>query len=125
MSSLQLTKTKMKEGVWQGIITGLTDDDAKPKIEVTLEGIAVPDILLTYNQSADHWTLSVPIPARAIADGVQTLIISDSDTNTKIGHITLISGEALADDIRAEMDLLRAELDMLKSAFRRHCVETG
>lgn len=124
MSSLQLTKTKMKEGVWQGIITGLTDDDATPRIEVTHESTVVSDIVLTHNQSADHWTLSVPIPSKAIADGVQTLIICDAEANAKIGHITLIAGEALADDIRAEMDLLRAELDMLKSAFRRHCVET-
>lgn len=123
MSSLQLTKTKMKEGVWQGIITGSQDED-KPRIEVTHENTVLTDILLTHNQSADHWTLSVTIPAQAIADGVQTLIIRDLETDVKIGQITLISGEALADDIRAEMDLLRAELDMLKSAFRRHCVET-
>ena len=122
MSSLQLTKTKMKDGVWQGIITGM-DEDA-PNIEVTHESMVITDIVLTHNQSADHWTLSVPIPPHAIADGVQTLIIRDTEANTKIGHITLIAGEALADDIRAEMDLLRAELDMLKSAFRRHCVET-
>jgi hypothetical protein len=37
---------------------------------------------------------------------------------------TLIAGDVLGDDIRAEVDLLRAELDMLKRAFRRHCVET-
>jgi hypothetical protein len=122
MSSLQLTKTKMKEGVWQGIITGMGED--APRIEVTHESIALPDIVLTHNQSADHWTLSIPIPPQAIADGVQTLLINDAETNTKIGHISLIAGEALSDDIRAEMDLLRAELDMLKSAFRRHCVET-
>ncbi|MGJ8555822.1 MAG: hypothetical protein ACSHW6_02190 [Sulfitobacter geojensis] len=123
MSPLQLTKTKMKEGVWQGIITGAVDEDA-PKIEVTHEATIISDIVMTHNQSADHWTLSVPIPAQAIADGVQTLIIRDKDAGDKIGHITLIAGEALEDDIRAEMDLLRAELDMLKSAFRRHCVET-
>jgi len=122
MSSLQLTKTKMKEGVWQGIITGMGED--APRIEVTHESIALPDIVLTHNQSADHWTLSIPIPPQAIAYGVQTLLINDAETNTKIGHISLIAGEALSDDIRAEMDLLRAELDMLKSAFRRHCVET-
>lgn len=123
MSPIQLTKTKMKEGVWQGIITGGVDEDA-PQIEVTHEATVISDIVMTHNQSADHWTLSVPIPAQAIADGVQTLIIRDKETGDKIGHITLIAGEALADDIRAEMDLLRAELDMLKSAFRRHCVET-
>ena len=122
MSSLQLTKTKMKQGVWQGIITGMGEE--VPRVEVTHEDAVVSDIILTHNQSADHWTLSVPIPPEAIADGVQTLIIRDADTDAKIGHITLIAGEVLSDDIRAEMDLLRAELDMLKRAFRRHCLET-
>lgn len=123
MSSLQLTKTSMREGVWQGIITGVDEEDS-PKIEVTHDNTKIENIVLTHNQSADHWTLSVPIPLQAIADGVQTLIIRDGEAGTKLGHITLIAGEALADDIRAEIDLLRAELDMLKSAFRRHCVET-
>ena len=122
MSSLQLTKTKMKQGVWQGIITGMGEEE--PRVEVTHETAIVPGIILTHNQSADHWTLSVPIPPEAIADGVQTLIIKDADTDSKIGHITLLAGEVLSDDIRAEMDLLRAELDMLKRAFRRHCLET-
>lgn len=123
MSGLQLTKTKMQQGVWRGIITGMGED--VPRIEVTHENSVVEDIILTHNQSADHWTLSVPIPPQAIADGVQTLIIRDMEANTKIGDITLIAGEMLGDDIRAEMNLLRAELDMLKRAFRRHCVETA
>lgn len=123
MSALQLTKTKMTQGVWRGIITGMGEDS--PRIEVTHEDTPVEGIILTHNQSADHWTLSVPIPPRAIADGVQTLLISDAEAQEKIGHITLLAGDDLAEDLRAEMDLLRAELDMLKSAFRRHCVETG
>ncbi|MFK7834649.1 MAG: hypothetical protein AB8B60_00385 [Sulfitobacter sp.] len=123
MSSLQLTKTKMSQGVWQGIITGMGEDE--PRIEVTHENTVVTDFILTHNQSADHWTLSIPIPPNAIADGVQTLVIRDIEENAKIGHITLIAGEMLNDDIRAEMNLLRAELDMLKRAFRRHCVETA
>ena len=122
MGRLELTKTKMKQGVWQGILTGAGEDT--PNVEVTHENTVVPDIVLTHNQSADHWVLSVPIPREAIADGVQTLIIRETDLDTKLGHITLIAGEVLADDIRGEMDLLRAELDMLKRAFRRHCVET-
>lgn len=123
MSAVQLTKTKMQQGVWQGIITGMGED--APRIEVIHENTPVPDIILTHNESADHWTLSIPIPPQAITDGVQTLIIRDLEANEKIGHVTLMAGEALGDDIRAEMDLLRSELDMLKRAFRRHCVETG
>ena len=123
MGAVQLTKTKMQQGVWQGIITGMGED--APRIEVTHENDPVADIILTHNESADHWTLSIPIPTQAIADGVQTLIIRDAEANEKIGHVTFMAGEALGDDIRAEMDLLRAELDMLKRAFRRHCTETA
>jgi hypothetical protein len=42
-----------------------------------------------------------------------------------LGSFSIVAGDALAEDIRAELSLLRAELDMLKKAFRRHCVETS
>jgi hypothetical protein len=45
-------------------------------------------------------------------------------TGEKLLHFTIITGVAMEDDLRAEVDLLRAELDMLKRAFRRHCLET-
>ena len=32
--------------------------------------------------------------------------------------ITLLAGDAMSEDVRAEIDLLRAELDLLKRAFR-------
>lgn len=122
MSDVQLTKTKMQQGVWQGVITQQGEDT--PKIEVTHQKQPVVGVSLTHDGTAKHWVLSVPIPPEAIADGVQTLIIRDVNSGEKIGHITLLAGEILGDDIRAEMDLLRAELDMLKRAFRRHCLET-
>lgn len=66
----------------------------------------------------------MPIPAEAVADGVQTFVIFDAAGSTRLGDFTLIAGEAVSDDLRAEVELLRAELDMLKRAFRRHCLET-
>jgi len=123
MSTLQLTKTRMMQGVWQGIVT--QSGEGEPRIEVTHQKETVSDVTLIHDENAGHWLLSIPIPTEAIADGVQTLIICDTYTDTNIGHVTLIAGEALGDDIRAEMDLLRAELDMLKRAFRRHCLETA
>lgn len=122
MKSLELTKTKMMQGVWQGLITGAKD--VRPTLDVTHLEAAVQGITLEHNAEADHWQLTVPIPAEAIADGVQTILIKDRVTGEKLGHISLLAGEALGDDIRAEMDLLRAELDMLKRAFRRHCLES-
>ncbi|MGJ5617980.1 hypothetical protein [Sulfitobacter sp. MF3-043] len=122
MTAVQLTKTKMQQGVWQGIITQNGTDT--PQIDVSHQKNSIADVSITHDSAANHWVLSVPIPKEAIADGVQTLIIRDTAADENIGHITLLAGEVLGDDIRAEIDLLRAELDMLKRAFRRHCLET-
>jgi hypothetical protein len=123
MSALELTKTRMKEGIWEGILT--QGGDEKPQIVVTHQERPVEGVTLTHDAAGGRWVLQVPIPRAAIADGVQTLVIRDVRADSSIGHVTLIAGEALGDDIRAEMDLLRAELDMLKRAFRRHCLETA
>ena len=67
----------------------------------------------------------MPIPAERIADGVQAFVIRNTRDDIVLGSFSIVAGDALAEDIRAEMSLLRSELDMLKKAFRRHCVETA
>ena len=123
MTKLTLTKTRMIEGTWQGVITGASD--AQPEISVTHANMSIPDFKLVRNETADHWVLTIPVPAAAIADGIQTVLVIDRQADQKIGEFVLIGDEVSSVDLRAEMDLLRAELDMLKRAFRRHCVETS
>ncbi|MGA9436112.1 MAG: hypothetical protein WBV62_17930 [Roseobacter sp.] len=122
MPELTLTKTRMQSGVWQGVITGAAE---QPAIAVTHLGTEIPDVSLSPADAADTWLLQIPIPANVLSDGMQTLLIVDRATGDALNSIALMAGEALGDDLRAEVDLLRAELDMLKRAFRRHCVETS
>lgn len=124
MSEWTLTKTRLFEGIWEGALTRAGAGTATPDIKVTYLDTPLQGVSLKEDAAQNRWLLRVPIPTEAIADGVQTFLITDAAKNTLLDKITLISGEVLADDIRAEMDLLRAELDMLKRAFRRHCVET-
>jgi hypothetical protein len=121
MADLSLTKTSLIAGVWQGVLTGHSADDT-PQLRVTHldQTLAGVEVLA----EAGNWTVRVPIPAALIADGVQSFVVSDARTGTVLDSFVIIAGDAMAEDIRAEMDLLRAELDMLKRAFRRHCVET-
>ncbi len=123
MTTLTLTHTRMRHGIWEGEIE--QSGSGVPQISVTHLGTPVPDVAVTEEGDAGTWRVQVPIPAEAIADGVQVFVLTDATDGEKLGHFTLIAGEALGDDIRVEMELLRAELDMLKRAFRRHCVETG
>lgn len=117
----ELTKTRLSGGIWEGILTRL-DGNAEPALTVRHMDRKVKGLEVTAESAPGRWRVRLPIPREVIADGVQTLIISDGDT--ELADITLVAGEALADDIRAEVELLRAELDMLKRAFRRHCLET-
>ena len=124
MSTLTLTKIRFRNGKWEGRIGNAPDTGARPDLRVLHLDQPVEGVVLSEGNSGTEWNLTIPVPDHAIADGVQTFLISDGATDSKLGDFTLIAGEAVADDLRAEVELLRAELDMLKRAFRRHCLET-
>ncbi len=124
MSHLTLTKTRLFEGVWEGVLSREGGGKDAPEIEVTHLTEPVGGVEVIENPKDRNWIVRVPVPASKIADGVQTFLIRDKASNETIGDFALLSGDALSYDIRAEMTLLREELDMLKRAFRRHCLTT-
>lgn len=124
MSDFKLTKTRFTEGVWEGTLTTAAKVNRQPQVDVTHLEQPIDGVEVIETSTGKSWAVRVPIPANTLADGVQTFLIRDKDCDETLGVISIVAGEALADDIRAEMDLLRAELDMLKRAFRRHCLET-
>ncbi|PIE16070.1 MAG: hypothetical protein CSA68_04215 [Rhodobacterales bacterium] len=126
MTNLTLTPTRLLEGVWEGVLT-LQEPDAayQPEIEVSHLNQPLEGVEISEDRDNNHWRLQVPVPVTALSDGVHSFLISDKRSGEKLGSFTILAGEPLSDDIRAEVELLRAELDMLKRAFRRHCVETG
>ena len=123
MNEIILTKTRIASGIWEGLLS--TIPDTEPQILVThLEKELIGIELAEVQGERGLWRLRVPIPADVLSDGVQTFLIQDRLTGSRLSEFTIVTGEPLENDIRAELDLLRAELDMLKRAFRRHCVET-
>ena len=122
--AIELTKLRLVEGVWHGALKYHGRDDWQPNIEVTHLDFAVDGVEVQEDRVEEHWLVSVPIPADRISDGVQTFVIRDRREETVLASFAIVAGDALAEDIRAELSLVRAELDMLKRAFRRHCVET-
>ena len=119
---VKLTKTRIRAGCWEGVLTGT---EGVPEVEVDLLGATLADVTVT--PVPDHpgdFAVRVPVPSEVLNEGVQTFLIRQKGGAT-LTHFTIITGVAMEDDLRAEVDLLRAELDMLKHAFRRHCVETA
>jgi len=114
-----LTPIRFENGLWQGHLAA----EGEPKIAVRYLGQDLEDLRLT--QAEDGWQLAIPVPAAALSDGVHSFVILDVTTSEKLGDFTIIAGDAAADDLRAEVELLRAELDMLKRAFRRLQSDNG
>lgn len=123
MSDYTVTKTRLFAGVWEGVITG--GGEQIPEIEVSHLGETLDGVKITASdKEPGEWVLQITIAARLLCDGVQVFVISERGSGEKLTAFTIVTGEPLEDDIRAEVELLRAELDMLKRAFRRHCLET-
>jgi len=121
MSELKLTKTRLLEGVWEGVLSGYEGEGA-PELVLTHQDQTIEGLTVDHHDGT--WYVRAPIPQERISDGVHVFIISDAN-GMKLADFAFIAGEALAEDIRAEMELLREELDMLKRAFRRHCLEVA
>lgn len=119
MTQHQIINTQIRAGVWEGELSGAAT--ATPEIKVAHQGELLEDVACNFDTARAMWRIKAPIPARLINDGLQTFTISDGDVI--IAHFTLLAGDALEGDLRAEIELLRNELDILKSAFRKHCAE--
>lgn len=120
----ELTKTHFKDSVWEGVLKIGDGAPTPPKLVVTWKDTDIADVRVKQTQSQHRFTVQVPIPPEAIGDGVQTFSIFVDGHTDPLDSFTLVAGEAVGHDLRAEVELLRAELDMLKRAFRRHCSET-
>ncbi|GAB1361852.1 hypothetical protein MASR1M32_10880 [Rhodobacter sp.] len=119
---VKLVQTRIRAGIWEGVLTGA--GSTPPQLEVLHLDRKLPGATVTAVPGREgDYQVKVPIPAEVLSEGVQTFLIrSGAET---LAHFTVITGVAMEDDLRAEIDLLRAELDMLKRAFRRHCLETA
>jgi len=125
MSETTLTHTRTFEGIWEGVIVPGDGAAPVPQVRVSLREAPLEGVSLTEIAARPgEWALRFAIPAEALSDGVQTFLIEDVNSGANLGSYTIVTGQALEGDFRAELDLLRAELDMLKRAFRRHCLET-
>ena len=121
MADFTVLHSEMREGVWQGVLSGPEGGDA-PAIQVQCLDRVLGNVELT-DQGKGSWTLRFPIPADLLSDGVQVLLVTDMSSGARLANYPIVSGQALEDDFRAELALLRAEVELLKKVLRNHCAE--
>lgn len=125
MSELTLTRMRLAEGVWEGILSGRVASVPRLLVRHCDELVGEAETVVADESSAEaaSWLVRFQLPVDRLSDGAQTFVIEDATTGDVLAHETVFAGTFVEDDIRAEMSLLRAELDLLKRAFRRHCAD--
>ncbi len=121
MSEMTLTRMRLAEGVWEGLLSAQASVAPRLLLRHRDELVGEPETVEA--GEGGRWLVRFRLPVERLSDGVQTFTIEDANTGDALAHETIFAGEVIDDDIRAEVSLLRAELDMLKRAFRRHCSE--
>jgi hypothetical protein len=126
MSNLTLTRTRIKAGVYEGLLTTRARLKSEPVLELHLLDATLGKLTVTADAKVKKtWAVRIDIPASSILEGVQTFIITDMESGATLDSFAMITGSPVQEDLQSEIKLLRAELDMLKHAFRQHCVETA
>ena len=113
---MKLEQGRIAGGVWEAVLTS-----AQPPVVEALHGGRAVEGVTVDPAGADRFAVRVPIPAWALNEGVQTILVQSG--GERLAVITLVAGQPLDEDILAEVSLLRAELDLLKRAFQRHVRE--
>ncbi len=114
--NLVLSKTRFRDGLWEGVLSGHTGDDA-PNLTAAWAGRNLTIEVQTGPDGRGNWLVRVTVPREAIGDGLQSFCIRDSE-GVELHRFELLAGDALEGDLRAEVSALRAEVDMLAAAFR-------
>lgn len=120
----QFESLGLKSGIWQGI---LRRDQAPGRLLLVHMGSRVGDARATAQEDGS-WRIAAAIPPQKLSDGVQTfLLLEDAGEGAEppqpaarhLSSLSIVAGELLEEDMRAEMNLMRSELDLLKRELRR------
>ncbi|MDG3041501.1 hypothetical protein [Roseicyclus marinus] len=121
MTDLSLTRVRLQGGRYEALL----DAAAPTAIEAVHDGKVIAVARLSPEDSAPgRFRVALDLPAIVIGEGVQIVTIRAAQSGHVLDRVTLMSGDPLDEDIRAELALLRDELELLKHAFRRHCADT-
>lgn len=109
-----LNRIAIAAGVYRGLLVGTGEP---PALQMELDGEILGN--LTPAPAEGGWQVEGALGAQILSDGVATIVIRTADGQV-LDSVTVITGLAAPEDLRAELGALRAELSILKRAFRRH-----
>ncbi len=124
MGAFTLTRTSIRAGIYEGLLTSRAKRKTPPTLVLWLLDSASGEVsVVAEPDMANCWSVRAVIDPALIGEGVQTFLIRDPKNDETLDSFVVIAGGPLQEDLSAEIALLRSELEMLKRAFRQHCID--
>lgn len=118
-TSPQVTGSRVQAGVWR-LVAGPFDRPDPPALQALHLGVALPGLRMSpVPGDLGFWDVTLPVPAAVLSDRVQTILLRDAESGRTLARLSVAAGEALADDLAAEVAALRAEIEVIKAVLRR------
>jgi hypothetical protein len=122
MQDEALTRVRLHGGRYEGLYSG----PPEVGIEALHQGQVIAVAKITPEDAVpSRFRIALDLPPSVIGEGVQVITLRSTLSGSALDRITLMAGDPLDEDIRAEVALLRDELELLKHAFRRQAAATG
>jgi len=121
----QATDSRVQGGVWR-LVIGPFDRPAPPALKTLHLGAALPGLRLSpVPGDLGFWDASLLIPAEMLGDRVQTILLRDIESGRTLARLAIAAGDALSEDVTAELAALRAEIEVIKAVLRRTARQTA
>ena len=116
-ADIRLETTGLSDGVWTGILHGISKARRPPGVVALLDGQPLAALTIGPRPSeANCWDLRLALGPETLRDGTACVLFQLDGVT--LGELVIRAGGAADDDLRAQLALLRAELDLVKRTLR-------
>ena len=111
----------LKAGTWSGLLRRAAPPG---RIDLIHMGETVAEARIS-PAGEGVWRIEAALPPDRLSEGVQSFMLvagaagEGDEGGERIAGLSIVAGQPLESDLRAEIELIRAELDLLKREFRR------
>jgi hypothetical protein len=117
-----VAESRVAQGVWS-VLLGPTPEAGSPLVLSALhDSIPLPGLTVTAEaQAPGYWRVRVALPATLIGDRVAVVVLQQGEGAQAhdLARVSVAAGQALLDDLAADVAALRAEMELLKSVVRQ------
>jgi hypothetical protein len=117
-----VAESRVAQGEWSVLFGPTPEAGSPPVLSAVHDGTPLPGLTVTAEaETPGYWRVRVALPATLIGDRVAVVALRQGEgaLARDLARVSVAAGQALLDDLAADVAALRAEMELLKSVVRQ------